>query len=303
MQSLIKYTITLILCSVGILLLLVACTGPTTPGTTGGTSISIVAAENFYGDIAQQLGGRHVRVTSLLADPNVDPHDYEPTPRDALTVADANIVIANGSGYDGWMDRLLSSSTSDNRVSLKAWDLAKTRLPANEHVWYNTGNMQSVAEAITTQLKHLDSAHATDYDNYLQTFQQSLQKLQQTIQAIRSTYHGTAISATETIYQYQADELGLKIVTPLALQRATSEGNDPPANSILTAESQLRNHEVKVLVYNQQTVTPITTKLQNDAKAQHIPIVPITETMPRGKTYQSWMHNQLTTLQQALQQA
>jgi len=259
-----------------------------------------VAAENFYGDIVKQLGGNHVAVTSILSDPNVDPHEYESNVQNGIAVSKAQLVIENGGGYDDWMDKLLSASPNSNRVVLKGFDIATVKLPENVHVWYSIVNVKTIAQAMTNALKKLDTVDASIFDHNFQTFDQSLQQIQQKISEIKSRYAGTPVGLTETIYLYQAVPLGLNVLTPFEFQKAMAEGNDPPATTVVTAEDQITKHQIKVLIYNEQTVTPATTKLQNDARAQNIPIVPVTETMPPGKTYQTWMLDQLNTLEQAL---
>ncbi len=288
-----------------VVLLLSACSGASGgPGTSSSSAaINVVAAENFYGDIVKQLGGSHVSVTSILSDPNIDPHQYESNVQTAITVSKAQFVIENSGGYDDWMDKLLSGSPNSNRLVLKAFTIAQVKLPENEHVWYSIDNAATIAQAITNNLKKLDPADAATFDSNLQTFKRSLQPIQQKIVAIKSTYAGTPVGLTETIYLYQAVPLGLNVLTPFEFQKAMAEGNDPPADTVVTAENQITHHQIKVLIYNEQTVTPSTTKLENDARAQNIPIVPVTETMPPGKTYQTWMLDQLNTLEQALQGA
>jgi zinc/manganese transport system substrate-binding protein len=293
----------------GILLIVVfllsSCSGSTggTATPSSSTAINVVAAENFYGDIVKQLGGSLVSVTSILSDPNIDPHQYESNVQTAIQVSKAQFVIENGGGYDDWMDKLLSGSPNSNRLVLKGFDIAEVKLPENEHVWYSIDNAATIAQAITNNLKKLDPADAATFDSNLQTFKQSLQPIQQKIVAIKSKYAGTPVGLTETIYLYQADPLGLNVLTPLGFQKAMAEGNDPPADTVVTAENQITHHQIKILIYNEQTVTPSTTKLENDARTQNIPIVPVTETMPPGKTYQTWMLDQLNTLVQALQGA
>jgi len=262
--------------------------------------VKVVAAENFYGDIVKQLGGSHVAVTSILSDPNVDPHEYQSNVQTGITVGKADLVIENGNGYDDWMDKILSAAPSSTRLLLKGYDSAPTHLSANEHVWYSFANAAAIAQAITTDLKKLDPADAAAFDNNLQTFKQSLQPLQQKIAAINAKYHGTPVGLTETIYLYQAQPEGLNVLTPFAFEKAIAEGNDPPADTVITTTDQITKGQIKVLIYNAQTVTPVTTNLENLARAKHIPIVPVTETMPPNKTYQTWMMDQLTVLQTAL---
>lgn len=278
-----------------------ACANPGS-GVTGNhsTRISIVAAENFYGDIAQQIGGSRVTVTSFLNDPNVDPHQFESSVQNAITVSNASIVIENGGGYDSWMDRLLSASPASNRIVLVGTSIAGTRLSNNPHVWYDVHNMIMVAQSIDAALKKLDAPNAASYDRNLQAFIQSATQIIQKMDEIKGKYAGTPVGLTEDIYLYQALPMGLNVLTPLEFQKAIAEGNDPPADTVVTANNQITQHLIKVLIYNEQTVTPITTNLQNEALQQHIPIVGVTETMPSGKTYQQWMLAQLSALEKAL---
>jgi zinc/manganese transport system substrate-binding protein len=262
--------------------------------------INVVAAENFYGNIAGQLGGERVHVTSILSDPNVDPHEYESSVNDAKAVAAADLVIENGGGYDDWMDKLLSGSPSGKRVVLKAFDIAGNKLPDNEHVWYDIDNVQGIAQSVTGAFQKLAPADAALFARSLQDFQQSLVKVRQKMADIKARWNGTPIGLTETIFLYQAKPLGLAVLTPLEFQKAIAEGNDPPADTVVVAENQVKGKKIKVLVYNEQTISPITSKLQEEAKSAGIPIVPVTETMPSAMNYQNWMLSQLTTLAQAL---
>ena len=275
--------------------------GPATSSAPG--VVKVVAAENFYGDVVRQLGGNHVSVTSIIANPNVDPHEYESNPQTAIEVSDAQLVIENGLGYDAWMDRLLAGSPNSNRVLLVAGQIANHKLPDNPHVWYGLDNMPAIAQAITNALKQLDSKDAAYFDSNLAAFVQSLTPLEQKIAAIKAKYAGTPVALTETIYLYQSMPEGLNVLTPFEFMKAIAEGNDPPANTVATVNNQVNNRQAKILIYNEQTITPITTNLQNQAKQHTIPVVPVTETMPPGKTYQTWMSDQLDALQQALQQA
>jgi zinc/manganese transport system substrate-binding protein len=264
------------------------------------TKIQVVAAENFYGDIATQLAGNKAQVVSIISDPNTDPHEYESTVNDAKDVSNATIVIKNGDDYDTWMDKLLSASPNSKRVVVNAADIAPRKLEDNPHLWYGVDNVQAIAAAITTDLKKEDPADSASYDSNLQAFDKSLQQLQQKMNAIKAKNNGTPVGLTETIGLYQTQQMGLNVLTPLAFERAIAEGNDPSADDVAKANDQITGKQVKVLIYNSQTVTPITTNLENEAKQAGIPIVPVTETMPRNVHYQEWMMDQLTNLQQAL---
>ncbi len=297
---------------VGCVFLLNACGSSSTTSTGSGSSssppaasskvINVVAAENFYGNVTMQLGGSHVNVTSILSDPNVDPHEYTSNVQTALKVSKADLVIESGLGYDDWMDKLLSGSPNPNRILLTGGKLAAHPLPDNPHVWYGINNMPSIAQGITDALKKLDSADASTFDNNLASFKQSLTPLQQKIDAINAKYKGTPVALTETIYLYQTMPEGLNVLTPFEFMKANAEGTDPPADTVTSINNSINNKQAKILIYNVQTVTPITTNLQNEAKKLNIPIVPVSETMPPSKTYQTWMGDQLDALATALQQ-
>jgi zinc/manganese transport system substrate-binding protein len=283
-------------------LLLSACGGPAGGGsTTTPGIINVVAAENFYGDIVQQLGGKHVAVTSVLSDPNVDPHEYESNVQNGIAVSKAQLVIANGGGYDGWMDKLLSAAPSSNRIVLKGFDIAPHKLTDNEHVWYGVDNVQAIAQSITAALTKLDAADRKAFDSNLQVFTRSLGQITQKIGDLKAKYAGTPVGLTETIFLYQSQPMGLNVLTPFDFQKAVAESNDPPADTVVTVNTQISQRRIKVLIYNAQTITPLTTRLQDAARTEGIPIVPVTETMPTGRDYQQWMLDQLAVLEQALQ--
>ena len=268
--------------------------------TTAPGTIPVVAAENFYGDVALQIGGKHVSVTSILSDPNVDPHEYESNVQNAIAVTNAHLVIQNGDGYDTWMDKLLSASPNPDRIVLTADNIAGHKLTDNPHYWYSPDNIQDVAQAIADSLKKIDPADQADFDANLATFKRSLSPIRQSLSVIGVKYRGTPVALTETIFLYQSELMGLNMMTPFEFQKAVAEGNDPPADAVAAFNDQLSQKQVKVLIYNVQTVTPVTTNLENEAKQMNIPIIPVSETMPSGKTYQQWMLDQLTDLQKAL---
>ncbi len=273
---------------------------PSTAGSSGLPTISVVAAENFYGNIVQQLGAGHVSVVSILSDPNIDPHEYESSVQNGISVSKARLVIQNGDDYDTWMDKLLSASPNPNRIVLVAANIANHKLTDNPHIWYGIDNIQTIAGAITDALEKIDPADKAAFEAASTTFDQSLLPIQQKLSELKSKYAGTPVGLTETIFLYQTGPIGLNVLTPFEYEKAIAEGNDPPADTVVTTNNQINQRLVKVLIYNVQTVTPLTTNLQQAAIKNNIPIVPVSETMPRGKTYQGWMLDQLNALQKAL---
>ena len=301
-----------VLLPIGIMLIgaLAACSSGALPSQTlpaqtangGSTSskILVVAAENFYGDLVQQLGSDQVSVTSILSDPNIDPHMYESNVQNAVAVSQAQLVVQNGDGYDTWMDKLLSASPNPQGVVLVAAAIADHKLPDNPHVWYGLDNIQTIAGEITNALVKIDPASKPAFEDNLSKFQRSLVPIQQKMADLKAKYAGTPVGLTETIFLYQTTPIGLNVLTPFEFEKAIAEGNDPPADTVATTNDQINKHQIKVLIYNIQTVTPLTTNLQDEAKKANIPIVAVSETMPAGKTYQQWMLDQLNALAQAL---
>lgn len=268
---------------------------------SSGNKIKVVAAENFYGDIVKQLGRNHVSILSILSDPNADPHQYESNVQDGIAVTNANIVIENGDGYDTWMDKLLSGGKNSKRAVIIASKVATHKLEDNPHVWYGINNMPDIAGKITEQLKKVDPNDSAEFDQNLKSFTDSLKPLQQEIAMIKAKYNSTPVGLTETIYLYQTKSEGLNVITPLGFEKAIAEGNEPSADDVAKTNDQISKKQVKILIYNVQTVTPITTNVQNLAKQQNIPIVPVSETLPQGKSYQGWMLDQLKGVESALQ--
>ncbi|MGC9193985.1 MAG: metal ABC transporter solute-binding protein, Zn/Mn family [Syntrophobacteraceae bacterium] len=262
--------------------------------------INVVAAENFYQNIAGQIGGPCVRVQSVLSDPNIDPHEYEPTIRDAEEVAEANLIIENGGGYDEWMNKLAAASPKSGRIVITVWSISPVKLPDNEHVWYSVEDMKAVAGAMADALKKLCPSQAARFDKNLKTFNQSMDAIGARIGELAKRFSGTVIALTEPIFMYQAIPMGLKVSTPLEFQRAVAQGIEPPSYAMLAAQNQIREKKVRVLVYNRQTADRFTARLEELARASGIAVVAVTETMPRGKTYQSWMLGQIEAIGLAL---
>jgi zinc/manganese transport system substrate-binding protein len=272
------------------------------PMTLSG-KLQVVAGENFWGSLVSQIGGSDISVTTIVTDPNADPHDYEATSNDAKAVANAGYVIENGVGYDTWLDKLVASSGNTNTKVLKVADLVGKKEGDNPHLWYQPAYVNQAIAQMEQDLIALDPAHANDYRANYATLQQSLAGYQNAIASIKQNYAGTKVAATEDIFVYLTDATGLDLVTPPAFIQAVGDGNDPPASTVATFQDQLNSGQVKVLLYNEQTVTPLTDSLKQLAEGKNIPIVGMTETVsPPDAKFQDWMGAQITALQQALAQ-
>jgi len=261
--------------------------------------IKIVAAERVYGGIAEQIGGTNVAVISILIHPNQDPHEFEANAATARAIADARLVIYNGAGYDPWAMKLLSASKSPSREVIEVAGLVHKKAGANPHVWYETAAISALAETLAAKLKQLDPAHAFDYAGRLAAFESSMGPLRQRIATLRAKYAGTPVTATEPVFDYMADALGLTMRNG-RFQLAVMNGTEPSAAAIAAFETDLRTHAAKVLLYNTQTGQALAEHMRTLASQAGVPVVAITETAPAGKSYQEWMASQLDGLDRAL---
>jgi len=265
--------------------------------------LQVVAAENFWGSLVAQLGGTHVQVLSIVSDPNADPHEYESNAADARAVATANYVIENGAGYDSWMDKLVGAGSSGNpdRKVLNVANLLGKKDGDNPHFWYSPTYVDQVIAQMEQDLIALDPADTSYYQTQYAALQQSLAPYQNRINAIQQQFGGTQVAATEDIFAYLATASGLDLVSPPAFIQAVAEGNDPPASSIVEFENQLKSGQPAVLVYNEQTVTPLTDNMKKLAADENIPVVGVTETIqPPDVSFEDWMNSELIDLQNAL---
>ena len=289
----------LVAAAMAIVLAATAC-GPGAMGATRGL-INVVAGENFWGSIAAQLGGSGVSVRSVVTDPNADPHEYESSTSDARAFADADLVILNGAGYDDWGQKLLDADTSNHRTVLNIAQLLGRKPGDNPHFWYNPGYVLTVADKITAEYKSIDPGGASLFDQQRAALTIALQPYIDRIAAIKSKYAGTPIGSTESIFVYMASALGLDLITPPEFMDAVAQGTDPPASAVASVHDQVAGKQIKVLVYNIQASSALTTNLKQLAQQQGIPLVGVTETLqPAGSTFQAWQTAQLTTLEAAL---
>jgi zinc/manganese transport system substrate-binding protein len=275
------------------------CTGSTPAPQTG--LVKVVAGQNFWGSIASQLGGTKASVQSVVSDPNADPHEYESNTNDARAIADAGFVILNGAGYDDWATKLLSANPSSHRTVLVAADLLRKKAGDNPHFWYNPGYVTRMADQITADYKAIDPADATYFDQQRAGFTTALKPYTQRLAEIKAKFSGVPVGATESIFVYMAAALGLNLISPPEFMQAVAEGNDPPASTVVAFQNQITGKQVKVLVYNVQTATAVTTNIKHLAALADIPVVGVSETLqPESATFQDWQLSQLLALQNAL---
>lgn len=279
----------------------VGCSSGGTSDDSSGTVLQIVAGQNFWGSIATQLGGTKAKVQSVVTDPNADPHEYESNTNDARAFATANFVILNGAGYDDWATKLLNASPNSSRKVLVVADLLGKKSGDNPHFWYNPTWVIQVADKITAEYKSLDSSDDSYFDQQRAALTTALQPYRQRLNEIKQKFAGVPVGATESIFVYMASYLGLNLISPPEFMQAVSEGNDPPADTVVAFQNQVSQKAIKVLVYNVQTATAVTTNLKIAATQQSIPVVGVSETLqPETATFEEWQDSELIALQNAL---
>lgn len=259
----------------------------------------VVAAENVYGQIAQQLAGKDADVVSILANPAADPHGFEPSPATAKLLARASITIANGAGYDSWMQKLLAANPKAGRRDIVVADVAHAAPGANPHLWYQPNAVLAGATALASALGAADPAHAFGYATKLSQVQADLAWVLGAIAALNGTYGHAPVAATEPVFDDMAAAIGLDLHGhgfALAVMNAT----EPSASAIAAFEDDLRQHRVRVVIYNSQVTSPAAARMLGIAKAANIPLVAVSELLPAHTTYLAWMHGQLDALAGAL---
>ena len=257
--------------------------------------LNIVAAENFYGDVAQQIGGAHVQVTSLLENPDQDPHLFEASISNARQLTTAQLVIYNGIGYDAWMEKMLRAAKAPHRAVLLVASLTHHKDGDNPHLWYAPQTMPVLARAIAMELTRVDPAHQADYESNLAAFLVAMQPLQQKIADMRARHAGIAVTATEPVFGYMSDALGFSMRNA-AFQLAVMNDTEPAASDIVRMERDITQRRVRALFYNSQASNRAAQRVRDLAAKAQLPLVGITETLTGAKHYQEWMLNQLQDL-------
>ncbi len=261
--------------------------------------VKVVAAENFYGDMATQIGGANVAVTSILSNPDDDPHLFEASTETAKALTDAKVVIVNGVDYDPWMEKLLSAHKAPARKEILVGALVGHKPGDNPHLWYHPGYMKAAAKALVADLSVIDPAHKTDYEKGEAQFLDSMKPIDDKIAAMRKSFAGQPVTASEPVFGYQAGLIGLKVHNE-KYALAIMNNAEPTPSEVAGFENDLKGHKVKAMLYNAQASEPAVGKLVDLAKANNIPVVGVSETEPPNSTYQVWMMGQLDALDKAL---
>ena len=296
----------------GVLLLtLAACSGgssDTAPSSAAAGAadasgqVQVLASTNVWADVVEQVGGEHVAVTSIITDPSADPHSFQSSARNQLAVSKAALIVENGGGYDDFMQTMLASAGTGVPVinAVDVSGITPTDGELNEHVWFDFPTVAKVADAVAARLATIDPANADTYQANAEAFDKSVGDLSTQAAAIKAAHDGAPVAITEPVPMYLLAAAGLDNVTPGEFSEAIENETDVPAAVMDQTLKLFTGKQVKVLVYNEQTSGPQTEQVVDAAKANGIPAVPVTETLPDGQDYLSWMQANIQALSQAL---
>lgn len=298
---------------------------------SGNGTVRVVASTDVWGSVAQAVGGDAVEVNAIIDDPSADPHAYESSPADAAAVADADLVVFNGGGYDPFVEQLLGS-TEGHKPTVETFALVAESGPEgahqgeapagqetarqgtaepggeqhahepgiNEHVWYDLPTVELVADEIAEQLSALRPEQAETFTGNAEEFGQGIDKLSGRVAEIAERHRGTRVALTEPLAVELLKAAGMQDVTPDEFIEAVEEETDPPAAAVEATRQLLTGRQVALLVYNPQTETPVTQQIRATAEAAGVPVVEMTETLPENTDYLTWMGNQVDALAQAV---
>lgn len=263
--------------------------------------INVVAAENFWGSLVSQIGGQKINLLSIIVNPNVDPHEYESNVNDSIAITKANYLIVNGEGYDDWAIKDAQSSNNSSRVLLNVQSFLGIPNGQNPHFWYNPTFVQRVAKEMLDNLIQIKPKDKSYFLNNYKVLENKLSVYLNNINYIRTHFNLVKVSSTESIFVYYANYAHLDLISPSAFMNAVSEGIDPSASSVIAFQNQIESHQIKLLIYNTQTITPLTANMRSLALKYHIPIVGISETIsPNNLNFENWMNKETVAIIQAL---
>jgi zinc/manganese transport system substrate-binding protein len=267
----------------------------------GSTVVNVIGAENEYANVLSQIGGRYVHVSSILNNPNTDPHTFESTPSVLAAVSAAQLILQNGVGYDTWIANMEAASANPKRKVIVVQHLLG--LPdstPNPHLWYDPKTMPLVAKAMASDLSALLPARAAYFQANLRAFDRSLTPWLTGIAQFKAKYPGVRVATTEPVADYLLQAMGAVNLTPFAFQADIMSGHEPPPQYIALENSLISQHKVKAFAYNQQVVSALTTSIRDTAIRAGVPVVGVYETMPAGYNYQTWMLAEVNALQKAV---
>ncbi len=273
---------------------------PPAAGDCPTAPINVVVSVDQWGDIVRDLGGDCADVTTVLASSSVEPHEFEPSPADAATFAKAQLVVVNGVDYDPWASKFAATSAPKAPV-VDAGVVTRTAAGSNPHLWYDPSAVVAVADAVTAEFVKLVPEAKAYFDEQRAAFGTSLEPYDRLLNTIKAGAAGKTYAATESVFDYTAEYVGLVDKTPPGYQTASANESDPSPADLDAFRRTLADRQVDVLIYNSQTEGSVPEQIRSAAGAAGVPVVEVTETVPPGITsFQTWQIDQLTDLAKAL---
>lgn len=266
--------------------------------------IQVVTGMNFYGEVAQQVAGNHGKVTSFINNPSVDPHDYQPGTKQAQELGRANIIIENGVGYDSWMNKLIKSSGNSKARVVNVSHLVGKKNGDNEHIWYQPATVKKLATDLATQFGKIDPQHKADYQKNAHRYLASLKPLDREIAKVRRQVNpaNNQVAVSEPVFDYALSNLGYQVMDK-HFEKAIEDGSDPSPKDINEIQQAIKNHQIAFFVNNSQASDSVVKNLVKLAHQNNVPVLNVTETKPKGKTYTQWMTDQYRALAKIQQTA
>lgn len=261
--------------------------------------ITIVASTDFYAEIAKTVVGEHGTATAIIKDANVSPEDYEPTTTVAKKVSGADIVLANGLGYDAWLNKLAKISKNIKLIRVGE-DVLNKKTGVNPHLWNDPETMSKTANYLATELGKKDPKNRDYYKKNAKKYVASLKPVNDLITKISKKSDGQTVAQTEPVFEYMLDALGYKIMDT-DFSEAIEKGNDPSPATLAALKSAITNHKIAFFVNNTQTSSSTVSNLIDLAKKNDIPVVNVTETIPNGENYVSWKLKELKAIEKVTQ--
>lgn len=282
----------------------VACgsNGAAKQSSSNGSKIQVVASLDFYGEVAKAVGGNKVSVQSIINNPAVDPHDYEPTTKVGKSVASADLVVASGIGYDGWMDKVVKSADKSKNYLRVAYDLMNKKEGDNEHIWYDPRTMPKLANTLADKFAKKDPADKATFKANAKKYIASLDDLNTLINKLKSKVNGQLVDVSEPVFGYALDYLGYK-VNDDHFSKSTEDGTDYSAKDIHGIETDIKEKKIAFFVNNIQASSKTVNQLVKLAEQNNVPVLKVTETLPKGKNYRTWMTSQYQQLEKIQDQA
>ena len=282
----------------------VACgsNGAAKQSSSNGSKIQVVASLDFYGEVAKAVGGNKVSVLSIINNPAVDPHDYEPTTKVGKSVASADLVVASGIGYDGWMDKVVKSADKSKNYLRVADDLMNKKEGDNEHIWYDPRTMPKLANTLADKFAKKDPADKATFKANAKKYIASLDDLNTLINKLKSKVNGQLVDVSEPVFGYALDYLGYK-VNDDHFSKSTEDGTDYSAKDIHGIETDIKEKKIAFFVNNIQASSKTVNQLVKLAEQNNVPVLKVTETLPKGKNYRTWMTSQYQQLEKIQDQA